>query len=142
MRLRQRGRPAREERACTECGESFTWKAEFPKQETCGKSCYMRRRQRHLELSPQAREHRNEVRRVWHARKQAAKYALTVGEYEARRWGACEGCERTDAAPLHLDHCHGTGRLRGFLCEKCNHALGNVYDSPITLRRLAAYLER
>ena len=27
---------------------------------------------------------------------------------------------------LHIDHCHKTGMIRGLLCERCNHRLGDL----------------
>jgi hypothetical protein len=55
-------------------------------------------------------------------------------------------CELCGAAPtrkaLHLDHDHVTGAFRGWLCTKCNAALGFANDSPALLRAMAAYLER
>lgn len=74
------------------------------------------------------------------------KYRLTPEDwarlYEAQH-GRCAGCDRTlkfDKS-THTDHCHKTGIVRGLLCRQCNHALGKVSDSPLTLRRLAEYLE-
>lgn len=41
-----------------------------------------------------------------------------------------------------LDHCHATGRVRGWLCDRCNLALGHVYDNIHTLRNLITYLDK
>ncbi|MFG3348805.1 endonuclease VII domain-containing protein [Streptomyces sp. NPDC048018] len=46
------------------------------------------------------------------------------------------------AAPaVHVDHRHGTGRVRGVLCFNCNSAIGKLGDDPDVLRRAIAYLE-
>ena len=42
---------------------------------------------------------------------------------------------------LCLDHDHKTDKFRGWICTRCNSALGFVKDSPELLRRLAYYLE-
>lgn len=42
---------------------------------------------------------------------------------------------------LVVDHCHSSGKIRGFLCQPCNMALGITKDNPTTLRKLADYLE-
>lgn len=42
---------------------------------------------------------------------------------------------------LHLDHCHATGVFRGFLCSKCNRALGLLGDTADGLARALKYLE-
>lgn len=47
-----------------------------------------------------------------------------------------------DAEPPVVDHCHATGKVRGLLCARCNHALGHLRDNPETARRAADYLER
>jgi hypothetical protein len=42
-----------------------------------------------------------------------------------RQDGLCAICRTTTIkGSLHLDHCHSTGRVRGFLCSKCNTSLG------------------
>lgn len=41
----------------------------------------------------------------------------------------------------HLDHCHSTGKIRGFLCGNCNKALGLFKDSTEVLSNAIKYLE-
>lgn len=41
-----------------------------------------------------------------------------------------------------VDHCHTSGRVRGFLCHDCNLAIGKAQDDPNLLRRMADYLEK
>jgi hypothetical protein len=39
----------------------------------------------------------------------------------------CESCgERTDK--LHLEHCHKTNAIRGWVCEDCNTSIGRAGD--------------
>jgi len=41
----------------------------------------------------------------------------------------------------HFDHDHDTGNFRGWLCGRCNRALGLLGDNPGILRKALAYLE-
>ena len=79
------------------------------------------------------------------------KYGLSRAEIETifdRQNGKCLGClsdlswsfER--GKRFHVDHSHTTNIVRGLLCPKCNTTLGLVNESPATLRRLMAYLDR
>lgn len=43
---------------------------------------------------------------------------------------------------LHMDHDHITGEFRGLLCRGCNHALGNLAESPDRISGLREYIER
>jgi hypothetical protein len=44
---------------------------------------------------------------------------------------------------LNLDHDHsGNGVARGFLCSRCNMAIGHCEDNPELLLKAALYLER
>jgi|688.fasta_scaffold1022034_1 hypothetical protein len=39
-----------------------------------------------------------------------------------------------------LDHCHKSGKFRGFLCHRCNAALGLFDDNASVLQKAADYL--
>ncbi|MEU2560706.1 endonuclease domain-containing protein [Streptomyces longispororuber] len=41
----------------------------------------------------------------------------------------------------HVEHGHGTGRVRGVLSRTCNSAIGTSGDEPATRRRAMNYLE-
>lgn len=58
----------------------------------------------------------------------------------------CEICggnesERPGRHALVFDHCHATGKFRGWLCNPCNRALGLVSDNVGTLKSMIIYLE-
>jgi len=74
-------------------------------------------------------------------RRRVRRAAGVVDPPSENREGPCEACGRL-AAPLHLDHDHATGAVRGWLCGPCNRALGLLQDSPERCRQLAAYMER
>ncbi|WSM86340.1 endonuclease VII domain-containing protein [Actinacidiphila glaucinigra] len=70
------------------------------------------------------------------------KYGITTAERDAmvgEQFGVC--CICLDAPAEHVDHDHGTGRVRGVLCFSCNAALGQFKDRPDVIRRAAAYVE-
>lgn len=70
-------------------------------------------------------------------------YGLTEADLLAMRAdqnGVCAICQA--AAPVHVDHDHETGTVRGILCFPCNAALGHLRDDPLVIRRAARYLER
>lgn len=73
-----------------------------------------------------------------------------------RRWGKggvktptrpmpinCECCGLPrNGKRLHLDHCHETKIFRGWLCFKCNSAIGQLGDSVEGIAKALSYLER
>ena len=62
-------------------------------------------------------------------------------EQDRPRPASCEVCGSTNGKErLAWDHCHTTGRFRGWLCKQCNVALGLVKDNPNTLIKLSSYL--
>ena len=69
------------------------------------------------------------------------KYGLTVEELETRilaQGGVCAIChERT---PVHVDHDHNTGLIRGILCSNCNTGIGLLADDPERLEAALAYI--
>ena len=85
-------------------------------------------------------------------RKQHLKntYGLSPDEFEemlVTQGNRCWICHRqftgTNSSTLSacVDHCHGTGKIRGLLCRSCNGALGGFRDNPALLTRAIAYLE-
>ncbi len=55
----------------------------------------------------------------------------------------CELCDRVlEKGKVHLDHCHSTGKFRGWLCNRCNLGLGNLGDNLASLQRAVEYLIR
>jgi hypothetical protein len=53
----------------------------------------------------------------------------------------CELCGRPPRSrALNLDHCHGTGEFRGWLCSNCNRGIGMLGDTAISLVRALDYL--
>jgi hypothetical protein len=81
-------------------------------------------------------------RNLWHL------YKITATEVDAflsQQGGGCAICGTTDwgnGGTPAVDHCHGSGRVRGILCVHCNAAIGQVNDDPARLRAAAEYLER
>ena len=72
--------------------------------------------------------------------------AFTLWELQDR---CCAICSTKLANPLeksqaskgtHVDHCHTTGVVRGFLCSPCNNALGLFKENSLLLRKAIRYL--
>ena len=73
------------------------------------------------------------------------RYGLTPTEYDrlfSDQNGKCAICGETPMTKKGsvVDHCHETGRVRGILCQRCNTAIGMLYDDPLLLRKAATYL--
>lgn len=64
----------------------------------------------------------------------------TVDELVNQFTTKCQVCNAECGTEIYLDHCHKTGKFRGFLCSKCNFAIGLTGDSPDRLVSLAEYL--
>jgi len=50
----------------------------------------------------------------------------------------CEIC--LEEGDIHFDHDHKTGEFRGWICERCNFAIGHARDNPFILIRLIGYI--
>lgn len=66
-----------------------------------------------------------------------SRYNLTPEQFDALP-DHCEVCG--SIINLHIDHDHNTGKVRGTLCSRCNHALGLMKDNYKNIIRLANYL--
>lgn len=73
------------------------------------------------------------------------KYGINREEYNKiyeDSGGLCAICKNPphENKRLHLDHCHNTGKIRGFLCPSCNWYLHKVENNPNILQTIKFYL--
>lgn len=68
-------------------------------------------------------------------------YGATLKEALTVAGKACNACGDDNQRTLVWDHDHKTGKFRGFLCNRCNLALGLMKDNPSKIRALADYIE-
>ena len=74
------------------------------------------------------------------------KYGLRLQDFKkllTKQKNKCKICGTlfTETLLPHVDHNHKTGKIRGILCQFCNHGLGNFRDNSQWLRKAAKYLE-
>ena len=82
---------------------------------------------------------RTNAQRVAHNdRERQRKRAGIIGATGETRTGPCPVCLREKK--LFLDHDHGTGHMRGWLCSSCNLSLGQIGDTVSAAHRLVQYL--
>jgi hypothetical protein len=72
-------------------------------------------------------------------------HGISLEQYEEMldsQRGRCAACrDEAGERALHVDHCHGTGVIRGLLCAACNTALGLLRESPLRMQALICYIE-
>lgn len=75
------------------------------------------------------------------------KYGITLDQFN-QKWAdqgscchICKTTENSKGKSFAVDHCHKTGKVRGILCDNCNHILGKANDDQHILLRAAEYLK-
>lgn len=127
-------------RECQFCGTPFLLGTPDTTHKYCSISC---RKKFHASIWSSKYGGRNKAStRAWRLR---TKYGLAPEDFQVmleQQDNSCAIC-RTREKPYynwHVDHCHKTGKIRGLLCSKCNHALGLVKDKIEVLERMKEYL--
>lgn len=98
-------------------------------------------RARELARRPEKRE---DQRWQWIER----AYGLTRAAWEelfasqGNRCGCCGTHDPENKNGWHTDHDHSTGKVRGILCQPCNHALGAAREKRERLFAAVRYLEK
>jgi hypothetical protein len=100
-------------------------------------------RERYLTYQREYKQSRPEQEREGYLRR---TFGITLADYEAlldSQSGLCAICGRSPKAkaPLHVDHNHSTGEIRGLLCVRCNNALGLFDECPERFYLAADYLQ-
>jgi len=124
-------------RKCNHCGIEASTIAElelFPKDKTCLH-----------DRKPTCRVCRKSLRskRIYGISSDEADFLLK------KQGGGCAICGATESQssrhagkPLHIDHSHKTGEVRGILCEQCNRGLGLFRDDTSLLDNAIKYLNK
>lgn len=90
----------------------------------------------------------------WKPKKRALNvqrlYGVDSAAYDAlleRQHGRCAICQKHEPRTLRgvrqrlsVDHHHGSKRVRGLLCSRCNPLLGYAFDDVVILRAAIKYL--
>lgn len=85
-----------------------------------------------------AKDRKNSLKRFW---------GMTVEQFQSlkeKQGGTCAICDRTESNPhksLCIDHDHGTGKIRGLLCDNHNRAMGLFKDSIEDMEKAIQYLK-
>lgn len=72
-------------------------------------------------------------------------YKISYEEYKILKEDTnniCNICKIKVDKTLNLDHCHKTGKIRGFLCWSCNIGLGKFRDNIGYLTNAIEYLRK
>lgn len=73
-------------------------------------------------------------------------YGLTEKDYKIlleSQKGLCGICRMIPGRKkLSIDHNHGTGKVRGLLCNNCNAGIGFLKDDSSLLKRASNYIRR
>jgi hypothetical protein len=71
-------------------------------------------------------------------------FGVTLEQYRAmpQECAICGAGKCQTGRNLSVDHDHRTGAVRGLLCGKCNHGLGQFNDDPALLSAAIEYLKR
>lgn len=123
-------------KVCVECMRVYNAR--------CCRTDYHREYQRKYLADPdnraRRREHdrRNKKKPEAKARRRQYRELLRVAVAGRPKPDCCDVC--SGKGRISFDHCHTTGRFRGWLCERCNLVLGMVKDDARLLRHLSAYL--
>lgn len=84
----------------------------------------------------------------WRRKNRESNYGLIEEQYQAlikQHNNCCAVCGRPQSdfrRALCIDHCHTTGKIRGLLCDNCNHLLGKAKENIETLKAAIKYLKR
>lgn len=111
-------------RLCRSCGKN---PARYSESENCYRRC---------------EECQSHYYSRYHFRKKYGLGAEDIYAMVEKQQGKCGICGKVPDYPLHVDHDHRTGAIRGLLCAGCNNALGKFGDGIEGLSKAIEYLRR
>jgi hypothetical protein len=114
--------------------QNRAWREKYPEKVRLVRERWDEKHKDRMQNDPEyaAKERTRKLKELWQRREKKADRPCP------------DHCEICGGRPKEIcfDHCHQTGKFRGWLCHQCNQILGLSGDSPDLLRQLAHYLEK
>ena len=136
---------------CTVCKKSLSYEHYHRSKQTkdgYGYRCKSCDKQARLKYQQENKERFQEVNRKKLLKN---RYGISLEEYNTmleQQNYSCKICNSKQSSSPHgssnfaVDHCHGTGKVRGLLCNHCNRGLGLFKDNAELLKTALNYLEK
>lgn len=131
---------------------TYTWKGEICSEAGCGKLVtnnglcghhhgQMKKLQKELTDPEGQKRKRKEAKERWQKKKE-----ILMGRAKPDLCEICSGVGygrgKEREAVICFDHCHITGKPRGWICNRCNKVLGLLKDDVFLINQLLQYLEK
>lgn len=124
---------------CPSCGQTKA-ASEFPINRAVRSGIGTYCKPCHNRIVRENRQKHHGSTRNFHLRRRYGVSDVEVAWHVLRQGSRCALCRKGE--PIHVDHDHVTGQVRGILCFNCNRALGYLDDEVELLYEMADYLER
>ena len=129
-------------RQCPVCGKEIYDASRNDSKVTCGLKCrnayYYRNKDKKFDRSIQMRL--TVMKREYGVEFDKETIKRINADLKVGKCAICGRLREERERDFHIDHDHRTGKYRGILCSQCNHALGNIQDSPLHAIALCNYL--
>ena len=143
-----RGRPGGLAAYCRPCAKEYSAKRRKGNPEPHRKASreWARRNSEHIKDKRRARYLKHRL--AYRDQQLRRDHGIGQAEYEEAlvlQGNKCGICRRhaelhLHGKHLHIDHDHRSGKIRGLLCSRCNHALGLLLDNKQIAANLIEYL--
>lgn len=125
--------------------QSRRYRKKHPETEKRAKARY---REKNLEKIREADKVAQAKRRKADPEGQRIRYERYIIKREQRLWDiagrpratSCEICHVSEITVF--DHCHKSGKFRGWICDRCNKTLGLFKDDIELIKKFIIYLEK
>ncbi len=139
------------EYTCRTCGETKPEYQYYARNRSCCMVCSRTKAMAKYYADPGLAKRMRATSLTWNANNKEWRkfrhllnsYGLTLDSYYAMEEAqdfVCLICKSD--GPLHVDHNHATGKVRGLLCMSCNMGIGNLMDNVGYLTEAICYLAK
>ena len=126
-------------KVCSECGVEKATSEFHPHANTKDRLRAKCRQCTGIENKRWAEFNKLKIKDAYYKRTYGISYDEVLSKHE-ELGHKCEVCFEEQGL-LDVDHCHSSGKVRGFLCSRCNLLLGKIEGNKELINKLYAYLD-